>query len=80
MSLVTVGIENSSAIGVYYEDHGRGQPVILIHGYPLDSHSWEKQERALLEAGYRVITYDRRGFGDQPTRVSDTTTTLSPPI
>ena len=63
MSFVTVGTENSSAIGVYYEDHGSGQPVILIHGYPLNGHSWEKQERALLEAGYRVITYDRRGFG-----------------
>ncbi len=63
MSFVTVGTENSSAIGVYYEDHGSGQPVILFHGYPLNGHSWEKQERALLEAGYRVITYDRRGFG-----------------
>lgn len=63
MSFITVGTENSSAIGVYYEDHGSGQPIILIHGYPLNGHSWEKQERALLEAGYRVITYDRRGFG-----------------
>lgn len=63
MSFVTVGTENSSPIGIYYEDHGSGQPVVLIHGYPLNGHSWEKQERALLEAGYRVITYDRRGFG-----------------
>ncbi|GAA3990380.1 alpha/beta hydrolase [Thermobifida alba] len=63
MSFVTVGTENSSPIGIYYEDHGSGRPVVLIHGYPLNGHSWEKQERVLLEAGYRVITYDRRGFG-----------------
>ncbi|MFJ1703877.1 alpha/beta fold hydrolase [Kitasatospora sp. NPDC088346] len=69
MSFVTVGRENSSSIDIYYEDHGSGQPVVLIHGYPLNGHSWEKQERVLLEAGYRVITYDRRGFGQssQPT-------------
>jgi non-heme chloroperoxidase len=60
---VTVGQENSHDIELYYEDHGSGQPVVLIHGYPLNGHSWEKQERVLLEAGYRVITYDRRGFG-----------------
>jgi non-heme chloroperoxidase len=63
MSYVTVGTENGSGIDIYYEDHGSGQPVVLIHGYPLDGHSWERQERALLAAGYRVITYDRRGFG-----------------
>lgn len=51
------------AVELYYEDHGTGQPVVLIHGYPLDGHSWEKQTVALLDAGYRVITYDRRGFG-----------------
>lgn len=69
MSLITVGKENTTDIEIYYEDHGSGSPVILIHGYPLDGHSWEKQERVLLEAGYRVITYDRRGFGQssQPT-------------
>ncbi|MBE8478417.1 alpha/beta fold hydrolase [Streptomyces justiciae] len=69
MTFVTVGQENSSSIDLYYEDHGTGQPVVLIHGYPLNGHSWEKQERVLLEAGYRVITYDRRGFGQssQPT-------------
>ncbi|MFS0705983.1 alpha/beta fold hydrolase [Cellulomonas sp. 179-A 9B4 NHS] len=50
-------------VELYYEDHGAGQPVLLIHGYPLDGHSWEKQTVALLDAGYRVITYDRRGFG-----------------
>ncbi|MFC8191953.1 alpha/beta fold hydrolase [Cellulomonas sp. NPDC057328] len=50
-------------VELYYEDHGSGQPVLLIHGYPLDGHSWEKQTVALLDAGYRVITYDRRGFG-----------------
>ncbi|WP_394940361.1 alpha/beta fold hydrolase [Psychromicrobium sp. YIM B11713] len=63
MSLVTVGVENSTDIELYYEDHGQGQPVVLIHGYPLDGSSWEKQTSALLDAGYRVITYDRRGFG-----------------
>ena len=63
MSYITVGKENSTDIDLYYEDHGAGQPVVLIHGYPLDGHSWEKQTAALLDAGYRVITYDRRGFG-----------------
>jgi non-heme chloroperoxidase len=69
MSLVTVGKENNADIDLYYEDHGSGQPVVLIHGYPLNGHSWEKQERVLLRAGHRVITYDRRGFGNssQPT-------------
>ncbi len=69
MAKVTVGQENTDDIEIYYEDHGTGQPVVLIHGYPLDGHSWEKQERVLLEAGYRVVTYDRRGFGQssQPT-------------
>jgi non-heme chloroperoxidase len=69
MSKVTVGQENGADIEIYYEDHGTGQPVVLIHGYPLDGHSWEKQARVLLQAGYRVITYDRRGFGQssQPT-------------
>ena len=63
MPYVTVGEENSEPIQLYYEDHGTGQPVILIHGWPLSGRSWEKQTRALLAAGYRVITYDRRGFG-----------------
>jgi len=69
MSFITVGEENSTAIDLYYEDHGSGQPVVLIHGYPLSGHSWERQIPPLLEAGYRVITYDRRGFGQssQPT-------------
>jgi pimeloyl-ACP methyl ester carboxylesterase len=69
MSYVDVGKENSTAIHLYYEDHGSGQPVVLIHGYPLSSASWEKQVPALLDAGYRVIAYDRRGFGksSQPT-------------
>jgi non-heme chloroperoxidase len=69
MSYVTVGKENSSNIDLYYEDHGSGQPVVLIHGYPLSGASWEKQVAALLSAGHRVITYDRRGFGksSQPT-------------
>jgi non-heme chloroperoxidase len=63
MPYVTVGQENSGEIELYYEDHGSGQPVVLIHGYPLSGASWEKQSPVLLEAGYRVITYDRRGFG-----------------
>src|SRR5436853_7089079 len=63
MPYVTVGKENSGNIELYYEDHGSGQPVVLIHGYPLSGASWEKQIPILLEAGYRVITYDRRGFG-----------------
>ncbi len=69
MSYVTVGKENSSKIDLYYEDHGSGQPVVLIHGYPLSGASWEKQVPVLLSAGRRVITYDRRGFGksSQPT-------------
>jgi non-heme chloroperoxidase len=73
MSKVTVGQENNADIEIYYEDHGTGQPVVLIHGYPLNGHSWEKQERVLLEAGHRVITYDRRGFGQssQPTEGYD---------
>ncbi|UVJ38927.1 alpha/beta fold hydrolase [Arthrobacter sp. CJ23] len=63
MAYITVGNENSTEIELYYEDHGSGQAVVLIHGYPLDGSSWEKQTAALLGAGYRVITYDRRGFG-----------------
>ena len=63
MGYITVGTENSTSIELYYEDQGAGQPVVLIHGYPLDGHSWERQTRELLAAGYRVITYDRRGFG-----------------
>lgn len=69
MPYVTVGKENSSNIELYYEDHGSGKPVVLIHGYPLSGASWEKQVPTLLHAGYRVVTYDRRGFGksSQPT-------------
>ncbi len=69
MSYIDVGKENSTSIHLYYEDHGSGQPVVLIHGYPLSSASWEKQVPVLLAAGHRVIAYDRRGFGksSQPT-------------
>src|ERR1700681_1513555 len=69
MPYVTAGKENSGDIELYYEDHGSGKPVVLIHGYPLSGASWEKQVPVLLAAGYRVITYDRRGFGksSQPT-------------
>jgi non-heme chloroperoxidase len=63
MPYVTVGRENTGDIQIYYEDHGSGLPVVLIHGYLADGHSWEKEEAALLDAGYRVITYDRRGGG-----------------
>ena len=69
MPLFTVGSENGAPIEIHYEDHGAGDPVVLIHGYPLDGNSWERQERDLLANGYRVISYDRRGFGrsSQPT-------------
>jgi len=62
-SYIKVGQENSTPIELYYEDHGSGSPVVLIHGWPLSGASWEKQTAALLAAGHRVITYDRRGFG-----------------
>ena len=69
MPRVTVGQENGADIEIYYEDHGAGQPVVLIHGYPLSGRAWDKQVPVLLEADHRVITYDRRGFGQssQPT-------------
>ena len=85
MAFIKVGTENSTDIELYYEDHGAGQPVVLIHGYPLSGASWEKQTTALLAAGYRVITYDRRGFGkssqpitgyDYDTFANDLTTLL----
>jgi pimeloyl-ACP methyl ester carboxylesterase len=60
---VNVGTENGVPIEIYYEDHGSGSPVVLIHGFPLSGRAWERQERALIEGGHRVITYDRRGFG-----------------
>ena len=63
MSTINVGKENSASIDLYYEDHGTGAPAVLIHGWPLSGASWEKQTAALLAAGHRVITYDRRGFG-----------------
>ena len=64
MAYITVGEENSGPIDLYYEDHGKGKPVVLIHGWPLSGRSWEKQVPVLLNAGFRVITYDRRGFGE----------------
>jgi non-heme chloroperoxidase len=69
MPIVTVGKENGADIRIHYNDHGSGRPIVLIHGYPLNGNSWERQERVLLEAGYRCISYDRRGFGlsSQPT-------------
>jgi non-heme chloroperoxidase len=69
MPYAKVGSENSADIEIHYNDHGSGQPIVLIHGFPLDGNSWELQERELLPAGFRVISYDRRGFGNssQPT-------------
>jgi non-heme chloroperoxidase len=69
MPFVKVGNENQADIEIHYNDHGTGSPVVLIHGYPLDGNSWERQERELLAAGYRCVSYDRRGFGrsSQPT-------------
>jgi non-heme chloroperoxidase len=63
MAFVKVDQENSTDIEIYYEDHGQGRPVVLVHGYPLDGASWERQSRELIRTGHRVITYDRRGFG-----------------
>ena len=73
MNTITVGNENSTTIDLYYEDHGMGDPVVLIHGWPLSGASWERQVPALLKAGHRVITYDRRGFGNssKPTQGYD---------
>ena len=71
--MITVGRENSTAIELYYEDHGTGSPVVLVHGYPLSGRLWEKQTEVLIREGHRVITYDRRGFGNssQPTQGYD---------
>jgi non-heme chloroperoxidase len=63
MAFLKVGEENSTSVELYYEDHGSGSAVVLIHGWPLSGRSWEDQVPALIEAGHRVITYDRRGFG-----------------
>lgn len=63
MPFVSVGEENGRPIELYFEDHGSGRPVVLIHGWPLSARSWEKQTPALVDAGYRVVAYDRRGFG-----------------
>jgi non-heme chloroperoxidase len=63
MAFITVGKENTADISLYYEDHGSGPPVVLLSGWPLDSRSWEPQVHPLLQAGHRVISYDRRGFG-----------------
>jgi pimeloyl-ACP methyl ester carboxylesterase len=68
MPYVQVGTENSADIEIHYNDHGSGKPIVLIHGYPLDGNSGERQERFLLENGYRSISYDRRGCGQSSTR------------
>jgi len=79
MGLINVDEENSSPIDLHFEDHGEGPTVVLVHGWPLSSASWEKQTAALLEAGYRVISYDRRGFGqsDKPSTGYDYDTMAS---
>ena len=66
MAFLQVGSENSAPIELYYEYHGSGSPVVLIHGWPLSSRSWENQVPALVDVGYRVVTYDCRGFGSSP--------------
>jgi non-heme chloroperoxidase len=73
MPYVKVGKENSGKVKIYYEDHGSGDPIVLIHGFPFSGRAWEKEEMVLLDAGYRVIRYDRRGFGlsSQPTEGYD---------
>ena len=63
MGIINVGAENTASTDLYYEDNGTGAPIVLLHGWPLDSRSWEPQLPALVQAGYRVVTYDRRGFG-----------------
>ena len=63
MAYLSVGEENSGSVDLYYKDHGSGPPIVLIHGYPLSSRAWDKQVPALVAAGHRVVTYDRRGFG-----------------
>src|SRR3712207_4985041 len=63
MAKLSVGTENNLPVELHYTDHGEGRPVVLVHGWPLSGRSWESQELALVGAGYRVITYDRRGFG-----------------
>ena len=78
MGTVTVGRENSTSIDLYYEDHGSGPPVVLLAGWPLDSRSWEPQLPPLLDAGHRVILYDRRGFGRSAAQPTATTSTRSP--
>src|SRR3954449_6322198 len=63
MGIIIVGHDHSAPVELYYEDHGEGSPVVLLHGWPVDSRSWEPQVHPLLEAGHRVVAYDRRGFG-----------------
>ena len=80
MSTIKVGQENSQPIELYYEDHGSGSPVVLIHGWPLNGDAWEKQTAALLAAGHRVITYDVAASAGRASPASATTTIPSRPI
>src|SRR4029453_12913252 len=70
MPYINVGEENSGAIELYYEDHGAGSPIVLVHGWPLSGRSWERQVPVLVAGGHRVITYDRRGFGESSKPIS----------
>jgi pimeloyl-ACP methyl ester carboxylesterase len=80
MSYIKVDQENSQPIEIYYEDHGSGSPVVLIHGWPLNGDAWEKQTAALLAASHRVITYAAAALADRASRASGTTTIPSRPI
>ena len=63
MPMITVPATAEAPVALHYTDAGAGKPVVLVHGWPLSGRSWEGQVPALVEAGHRVITYDRRGFG-----------------
>jgi pimeloyl-ACP methyl ester carboxylesterase len=71
MARITVGEENGAPIEIHYEVNGSGQPVVLVHGWPLSGRSWEAQVPALVDEGYQVVTYDRRGFGESSQAVAD---------
>ena len=80
MSSIPVGRDGSTPIELYCEDHGNGRPVVLVHGWPLSGASWEKQTTALVDAGYRAIVYDRRGFGRSSKPATGTLTKSGSPM
>lgn len=59
----TKEITTGEDVNISFKDYGKGRPVVLIHGWPLSKEMWEYQIDALVHAGFRVIKYDRRGFG-----------------